>query len=64
MNNPFKKIGDAVVDKAEDLEDRIEHRVEVKLCRLAVSWNLSRLKDIDPDNAFKYDQMEELLKTL
>lgn len=64
MDNPFKKIGNAVADKAEDLEDRIFHRVEVNFCRLTVSWNLSRLKDIDEKNAAVYDQMQELLKTL
>lgn len=58
MDNPFHKLRDEI----EEIKAAVECRVRIAISREAVSWHLSRLKDLDPEHAERYEQMSALLE--
>lgn len=57
MDNPFHKLKEEI----ENLRDDVTRRVKTAICRETIEWNLSRLKDLDPERAETYRQMATLL---
>lgn len=57
MDGPFHKLKEEI----ENLRDDVARRVKVVLCRETIEWNLSRLKDLDPERAETYRRMSAML---